>query len=147
MDLEKILSMWEEDCKIDLEDLAASSRAAPMLHSKYLNILVKAKLSLKRAEMNQKTLLKDKWLYYNGQMPDDVIESKGWNFDPLNGLKHLKGEMNYYYDSDPEIQRSEEQITYRKTVVSALTEIIDNVKWRHQTVGNIIKWKVFESGG
>lgn len=147
MDLGKILKMWEEDCVIDTDDLSASSRAAPILHSKYLQILVKAKLSLKRAEMNQKVLLKDKWLYYNGQMPDEEIEKKGWNFDPLNGLKHLKGEMNYYYDSDPEIQESEEKIAYQKALVSALSEIIDNVKWRHQTVGNIIKWKVFESGG
>ena len=32
------------------------------------------------------------------------------------------------------------------TTTSTLSEIIDSLKWRHQTIGNIIKWKQFESG-
>ena len=76
---------------------------------------------------------------------EEVIE-KGWDPDPFNGLKIMKGDMDHYYDSDPEIQKSEELIEYWKTVVSTLTEIVDTIKWRHQTIGNIIKWKQFESG-
>jgi len=108
--------------------------------------LVHCKVRLKRAEMEQKNLLKDKWLYYNGKMDKETIESKGWELDPFDGLKILKGEMDYYYDSDPEIQKSEEKIQYWKTVLETLSEIIDNLKWRHQTISNIIKWKQFESG-
>ena len=91
-------------------------------------------------------LLKDKWLYYNGKMDRETLEEKGWEPDPFDGLKILKGEMDYYYDSDPEIQKSEEKIQYWKTTIDTLTEIIDNLKWRHQTISNIIKWKQFESG-
>jgi len=54
--------------------------------------------------------------------------------------------MDYYYDSDPEIQKSEEKIQYYKTVIDTLTDIINNINWRHQTISNIIKWKQFESG-
>jgi hypothetical protein len=54
--------------------------------------------------------------------------------------------MDYYYDSDPEIQKSEEKIQYYKTLVETLTEIVSNITWRHQTIGNMIKWKQFESG-
>ena len=54
--------------------------------------------------------------------------------------------MEHYYDSDPEIQQSEEKIVYWKTVIETLTDIIDNVKWRHQTIGNMIRWRQFESG-
>ena len=28
-----------------------------------------------------------------------------------------------------------------------MTEIVENVKWRHQTISNMIKWRQFESGG
>jgi len=76
----------------------------------------------------------------------ETIETKGWEPDPFDGLKILKGEMDYYYDSDPEIQKSEEKVQYWKTVLETLSEIIDNLKWRHQTISNIIKWKQFESG-
>ena len=55
--------------------------------------------------------------------------------------------MDYYYDSDKEIQSSELKIEYLKTTISTLSDIVDALKWRHQTIGNIIKWKVFEAGG
>ena len=58
----------------------------------------------------------------------------------------MKGEMDYYYDSDTEIQQSEEKIQYWKTLIDTLTEIVDNLKWRHQTIGNMIRWRQFESG-
>jgi hypothetical protein len=55
--------------------------------------------------------------------------------------------MDHYYDSDKEIQQSEEKITYFKTLVETLQEIVETLRWRHQTIGNIIKWKQFEAGG
>ena len=79
-------------------------------------------------------------------MHQETVKEKGWVPDPFDGLKILKGEMDYYYDSDPEIQKSEEKIQYLKTVIDTLTEIIDNLKWRHQTISNMIRWKQFESG-
>lgn len=146
MNIETILKAWEQDCKIDNSSLDETSRQTPMLHAKYLRMLAEAKLQLKRAEMAQKSLLKDKWLYYNGKMTKDQIQDRGWDFDPFDGLRVLKGEMDYYYDSDTDIQRSEEKIQYWKTIVETLNEIVDNVKWRHQTISNIIKWKMFEAG-
>ena len=97
--------------------------------------------------MNQKTLLKEKWLYYNGKMSQEEIESKGWEFDPFDGLKVMKGDMDHYYDADEDIQKSEERIAYYKTLVETLQEIVETIRWRHQTIGNIIKWKQFEAGG
>ena len=138
--------MWQEDCKIQSNDLAEASRITPSLHSKYLQMLAEAKLAKKRSEFKQKSLLKQKWLYYNGKMDQETIESLGWEPDPFDGLKIMKGEMDYYYDSDPEIQQSEEKIQYWKTVIDTLTEIVNNINWRHQTIGNMIKWKNFEAG-
>ena len=138
--------MWKNDCTISNSQLDESSRHTPILHSKYLELWSTAKLELKRAEFEQKKLLKEKWLYYNGKMDQKTIEEKKWEPDPFDGLKILKGEMDYYYDSDPEIQKSEDLIQYWKTVIETLKEIIENIKWRHQTISNIIKWKQFESG-
>lgn len=138
--------MWAKDCNIDANKLDEASRQAPLLHAKYLELISTYKLQLKKTEFEQKKLLKDKWLWYNGKMPQEEMEKKGWNPDPFNGLKILKGEMDHYYDTDPEIQESELRIQYYKNVIDTLTEIINNVNWRHQTIGNMIKWKQFESG-
>lgn len=146
IDLKSIHEMWSKDCEISQNKLDESSRATPMLHSKYLELLTTYKLTLKRSEFEQKKLLKDKWLYYNGKMDQERVVELGWQPDPFDGLKILKGEMDYYYDSDPEIQDSEGKIQYYKTVIDTLEEIINTLRWRHQTIGNMIKWKQFESG-
>ena len=146
IDLKNIHEMWSVDCNLDNLHLDETSRKTPLLHAKYLELLSTAKLQLKKSEFSQKTLLKQKWLYYNGKLDQNKIEEFGWDPDPFDGLKILKGEMEYYYDADPEIQKSEEKIQYYKTVIDTLTEIVNNLNWRHQTIGNIIKWKQFESG-
>ena len=146
MVMKTILEEWEKDCVIDDMNLDESSRITPTLHAKYLQLLSNHKLMLRRAEFKQKELLKDKWLYYNGKMTQEEVETRGWDPDPFDGLKIMKGEMDYYYDADPDIQRSEEKIQYYKVTIDTLTDIIDNIKWRHQTIGNIIKWRQFQSG-
>lgn len=146
LELNEILTMWETDCKINNMKLDDTSRDTPNLHAKYLRYLTEAKLQLKRAELKQKSLLKEKWLYYNGKMSHEELLEKGWDPDPFNGLKVMKGEMDHYYDSDPEIQKSEELIEYWKTTRDTLIDIIDNIKWRHQTIRNMISWRQFESG-
>ena len=147
MNLESVLEMWKKDAEIPQNNLDETSRQTPALHAKYMEFMSIARLQLKKAEMDQKTLLKKKWLYYNGKMTQEQIEKEGWDFDPFEGLKVLKGEMDYYYDADSDIQKSEEKITYYKTYIETLTEIINVLKWRHSTIKNIIDWRRFEAGG
>jgi|TARA_B100000212_G_scaffold272135_1_gene211536 c-di-GMP-related signal transduction protein len=147
MNLESVLEMWKKDSEIPQYNLDETSRQTPTLHAKYMEFMSIARLQLKKAEMEQKTLLKKKWLYYNGKMTQEQIEKEGWDFDPFEGLKVLKGEMDYYYDADSDIQKSEEKITYYKTYIETLTEIINVLKWRHSTIKNIIDWRRFEAGG
>ena len=90
--------MWKKDSQIEQYNLDETSRNTPQLHAKYLELLSIAKLQMKKAEHTQKSLLHKKWLYYNGKMSQEEIVELGWEFDPFNGLKVLKGEMEYYYN-------------------------------------------------
>ena len=144
--LEEVLEAYSADSQLPRNDLDEASRATPSLHAKYLTILSHTKLRLKKAEMDQKSLLKLKWLWFNGKMDEDQIKELGWDYDPLNGLKIMKGDMDHFYDSDKEIQESELRLQYLKTMVDTLKEIIDTLRWRHQTIGNMIKWRQFEAG-
>ena len=144
--LQQILEMWKTDSVIDEMNLDESSRDSAKLHGKYLEILSINRMKLKKAELEFKVLLKDKWMHYNGKMSKEEIDKKGWDYDPLNGLTVLKGDMDYYYDSDPVIQEAQAKIEYLKEVVDTLKEILDNVKWRHQTIKNMIEWRKFTSG-
>lgn len=146
MNLNAILEEWQKDSVIPNIDLDETSRKTASLHSKYLSYHVKAKLKLKEEQLAQKRLLKEKWLYYNGKMSKEDIERHGWPFDPFEGLKVLKSDLDRWYDSDIDIQESEKKIEYWKTVADTLKEILDNVKWRHQTIKNMIDYKKFEAG-
>ena len=99
--LQQILEMWKTDSIIDEINLDETSRDSAKLHSKYLELLSVNRLQLKRAELEFKVLLRDKWMHYNGKMPKEQIDEKGWDYDPLNGLTVLKGDMDRYYDADP----------------------------------------------
>lgn len=146
MTLEQINAMWQKDCRIDALAIDEASRQTPELHAKYLQILSEFKLKLKQAEFKQKELMKYKWLWYNGKLSQDEIEKFGWQPDPFDGLKILKGEMEHYVEADPELVESEAKIEYLKTCIDTTKEIVENLKWRHQTIGNMIRWKQFEAG-
>lgn len=146
LNIEDVLEMWKKDSAIDDLNLDESSKQSSRLHAKYLELLSTTKLKLKKLEMDQKILLRDKWLHFNGKLDKATIEQYKWPYDPFNGLKIMKSDLEYYYNSDPELQKSEAQITYYKTLVETLQEILDSVKWRHQTIKNILEWKKFTSG-
>ncbi len=147
LNLKGIHKEWREDSAIPVHQLDETSRRTPLLHSKYREYLDVTKQSLRRAENAQKILLKQKWLYYNGKMDQKEIMEKGWEPDPFNGLKILKGEMDYYYESDQEIQKSEDKIVALKTQINTLEDILNVIRWRHSTIKNMIDYRKFESGG
>ena len=144
--LEDILEMWKKDSVIDDMNLDETSRQSAKLHGKYLELLSVNRIRLKKAELDFKVLLKDKWLHYNGKMSREEMDSRGWDYDPLGGLTVLKGDMDYYYDSDPIIQKAQTKIKYLEEVVDTLKEILENIKWRHQNIKNMIEWRKFTSG-
>jgi hypothetical protein len=145
--LEQILEMWKKDSEIDDVRLDEASKKSASLHSKYLELLSIYKLQLKKKEGEFNILLKNKWLWYNGKLSKPQIDALGWEYDALNGLKILKGEMDYYYNSDPHIQEAKARIDYFKTTIDTLEEIINTLRWRHSVVKNMIDWRRFESGG
>lgn len=146
MKLTEIEKEWETDSVIG-HDLSQASLDTPKLHAKYLETLTKARALYKKTEHQHYSLLKQKWLYYEGKMSEEEVKAAGWDPDPFNGLKVLRGQMDYYYNSDPEIQASEAKLDFCKNRIEVLKEILDNLKWRHQVIRNAIEWRKFEAGG
>jgi len=143
----EVLQMWQKDGQIDELKLDDTTIRMARIHSKYLELLTIAKMTRKKRELEYKTLLKDKWLYYNGKLSKEQIDAFKWEYDPFGGLnKPLKGDMNYYYDADTDIQRSQALLEVEKILVETLEEIMSTIRWRHQNIGNIIKWRSFEAG-
>jgi len=147
LNIEEVLKMWKEDSIIDNLKLDDTTIRMARVHSKYLELITIAKMRRKKKDLDYKTLLKDKWLYYNGKLSKEEIDIYKWEYDPFGGLnKPLKGDMNYYYDADTDIQKAQAALEYDKVLIETLEEIMNTIRWRHQNIGNIIKWRSFEAG-
>ena len=147
MTLDDLMKMWEVDCEIDDLALDDETKKTSKLHAKYLELVNVNRLQRAKLDSDLDTLKKDKWLYYTGKMTKQDMDSRGWAYDPFNGgIKPLKSELSFYYDSDEDIVKVKQKIEYQKTIGNLLEEIMNNLRWRHTHVKNIIDWKKFVSG-
>ena len=147
INLEQILEMWKNDAVIDDVCLDDETIKSSKLHAKYLELFSMAKLMLKKKEMEQESMKKDKWLYYNGKMSQEDMDNRKWKYDTFDGMtKPLKSDMDMYYSTDEDMVRIKAQIDYQKTIIDTLEEIMGNIRWRHTHIKNILDFKKFTSG-
>ena len=144
--LDTIKTEWNEECSINDIELDVTSLDVPRLHAKYSEYLTDWKLVEKRMNLKYKLLLKNKWLWFNGKLSQEEIDELGWDYDPFNGLKIMKGDFNYFFESDKDLQEMRGKMDTAKVTIEYLIEIIDMLKWRHQTIKNIIEWRKFMAG-
>ena len=134
------------DVQIDQIALDDASIQSASLHAKYLEMLTKTKLELKYFESQLDIAYKDKWLYYTGKMDTDRVQQLGWSPDPLNGLKILKSDLEYYFKADGDLQELSSKIDLAKITKETLEEIIGHIRFRSTNIKNIIEWRKFMSG-
>lgn len=144
--IEKILEDWKSETEIDQLKLDESSRDTAKLHAKYLEMLTKSKLEKRYFEAQLEMLQSKKYRYYMGRMSVDEVQRLGWDPDPTDGVKIMKGEVEHYFKEDKDLQDLSAKIDLVVEIISTLTEIMDTLKWRHQTIRNIIEWHKFTSG-
>ncbi len=103
MNLEELKAEWEKDCQIDDIELDKSSLEVPRLHAKYSDELTSKVLLLKKYNQDYNELMKYKWLWFTGKLDDDTINKLGWQKDPFDGLKIMKNDFNYFFNSDKDL--------------------------------------------
>jgi hypothetical protein len=147
MTLDDIMNMWKVDCEIDDLALDDETKKCSKFHAKYLELVNINRLQRARLDSDLDSMKKDKWLYYTGKMTKQEMDMRGWKYDPFGGAtKPLKSELSFYTDSDKDIVMIKQKIEYQKTISNLLEEIMNNLRWRHTHVKNIIDWKKFVSG-
>jgi len=147
MSLNDILESWKIDSVIDDSALDEDTVKTSKLHAKYLEIYSLSKLQLRKKEFDLEKIKKDKWLYYTGKMTKSDMDERGWAYDPFQGMsKPLKSEMSMYYETDEDLVKVKAGIDYQKSIIDTLEEIMNNIRWRHSHIKNIIEFRKFTSG-
>ena len=140
MTLDEIQSLWEEDAKIDNDDLHLESTKIPALHAKYYRIYNNV-LTLKKAQENKfKILRKEKWEYYSGKSAPEVYAEKPFNY------KVLKADLDKYLDADEELIRCVTKVEYHTMMLNYLYSILKTILNRTYQIKNSIEWQRFIRG-
>lgn len=138
---DELLDMWETDAPIDKSKLDDASTDIPVLHHKYLRMLMDIKS--KKIAFNHKLedLRKEKELYYSGQATADVYKEK-----PFDTRLKTKSGVEKHVNTDPEVVQLLQRIEYMDILIEGLNHILEQIKWRNSMVKSSIDWIRFTSG-
>lgn len=141
LDIETIQSMWEEDSKIDIDNLHTESLKIPSLHSKYFDLYNNILLLRKRAEQQKRNIRHQRYEYYSGKAdPDVYIEN------PFPKKIRDKDTMQKYLDADEKLSNISLKVEYYDVMLHYIEDIIKQIHNRTYQIKNSIDYMKFQSG-
>jgi hypothetical protein len=140
MNIDEIQILWEEDSKIDPDNLHQESLKIPSLHSKYYKIYNNITLLKKMEENKYKILKKEKWLYYSGKAEPEVYKNNPFDH------KVLKPDLDKYMDADPDLIKVVSKIEYYQMMINYLDGILKTILNRTYQIKNAIEYMRFTAG-
>lgn len=144
MRLTELQDEWERDAPIDITNLGKEASRVPILHSKYVTLLSRSKLQLRKAESDYLNTRRKKYKYYRGEMTREELEHEGWT--QFQGNKPLKNEMDEFLACDEDLIYLQDKVEYFKTVQFTLEQILRSINSRTWDVKSSIEWTKFTNG-
>lgn len=141
IDLEKIQTMWEQDSKIDPDNLHTESLNIPALHAKYFELYNNIMLLKKKAEQQKRNIRHQKYEYYTGKAdPDVYIEN------PFPKKIRDKDTLQKYLDADQSLSQASLKVEYYDVMLSYLQDILKMIHNRTYQIKNAVEFQRFASG-
>lgn len=141
VDLDTIQKMWEEDSKIDIDNLHTESLKIPSLHAKYFDVYNNIILLKKKAEQQKKNIRHERYEYYSGKAdPEVYIEN------PFPKKIRDKDTIQKYLDADEKLSSVNLKIDYYDTMLYYLESILKVIQNRTYQIKNSIEFIKFQSG-
>jgi hypothetical protein len=140
--IEQILNHWEKDSVVDSTEPGKELIRIPILHNKYLTILIKHKLASKKANFDYLRMKKVKWEYYNGKLSREELEEHGWEQFKFT----LKSDITTYLESDNDLIRLLEKKIYHEEVITMIESIMKELNSRTYQLKDFIAWEKFING-
>ena len=141
INLDKIQSMWQEDCKIDIDNMHEESIKVPQLHSKYHEILNNLILLRTKAQKIQKSVRHERYEYYSGKADPDVYERA-----PFPKKVRDKDALIRYMDADDRVSDANLKVEYYDVMINYTESILKQISNRTYQIKNSIEWHKFQAG-
>jgi len=141
LDLDTIQRMWEQDSKIDPDNLHTESLNIPILHSKYFEIHNTILLLKKKAEQQKKNIRHQKYEYFTGKADPDVYLE-----NPFPKKVRDKETLQGYLDSDEKLSQASLKVDYYETMLIYVDSILKMISNRTYQIKNAIEFMRFTAG-
>jgi hypothetical protein len=141
IDIEKIQNMWEQDSKIDPDNLHTESLNIPSLHAKYFELYNNILLLKKKAEQQRRNIRHQKYEYYTGKADPDVYLE-----NPFPKKIRDKDALQKYMDADASLSQSSLKVEYYDVLLNYLQDILKMIHNRTYQIKNAIEYQRFMSG-
>ena len=141
INLDKIQSMWQEDCKIDIDNMHEESIKIPQLHSKYHEILNNLILLRTKAQKIQKSVRHERYEYYSGKSDPDVYER-----EPFPKKVRDNDALIRYMDADDRVSDANLKVEYYDVMINYTESILKQISNRTYQIKNSIEWHKFQAG-
>ena len=141
INLDKIQSMWQEDCKIDIDNMHEESIKVPQLHSKYHEILNNLILLRTKAQKIQKSVRHERYEYYSGKADPEVYER-----EPFPKKVRDKDALIRYMDADDRVSDANLKVEYYDVMINYTESILKQISHRTYQIKNSIEWHKFQAG-
>ena len=141
INLDKIQSMWQEDCKIDIDNMHEESIKVPQLHSKYHEILNNLILLRTKDQKIQKSVRHERYEYYSGKADPEVYER-----EPFPKKVRDKDALIRYMDADDRVSDANLKVEYYDVMINYTESILKQISNRTYQIKNSIEWHKFQAG-
>ena len=141
INLDKIQSMWQEDCKIDIDSMHEESIKIPQLHSKYHEMLNNLILLRTNAQKIQKSVRHQRYEYYSGKADPEVYEK-----EPFPKKVRDKDALMRYMDADERLTEANLTVAYYNVMINYIESILKQISNRTYQIKNSIEWHKFQAG-
>ena len=125
---------------IDQEHLDQEAYKNQILKPKWLDYKTRFELLLIKSKGDYQRLYRSKWEYYGGKADVKVYVAKPFD------LKVLKTDLQMYINSDEEVVKLSDKISYLETAIKYIDGVIKSIDNRGWDIKNAIAWKKFEAG-
>jgi hypothetical protein len=141
IDLDTIQKMWNEDSKIDIDNLHTESLNIPMLHAKYFDLYNTINLLKKKAEQQRKKIRHERYEYFTGKADPEVYLE-----NPFPKKIRDKETLQGYLDSDEKLSQVALKLEYYDTLLNYIESILKMIQNRTYQIKNAIEFIRFQSG-
>ena len=141
IDLDTIQKMWEQDSKMDIDNLHTESLNIPILHAKYFDLYNTILLLKKKAEQQKKKIRHERYEYFTGKADPEVYLE-----NPFPKKIRDKETLQGYLDSDEKLSQALLKVEYYETMLSYIDSILKMISNRTYQIKNAIEFMRFNAG-